>query len=96
MMENTFGELSRAGVPYRVYDLKGSTVQREVTDPHAKVKKDINFLKSDDCFILLSPETKTRLIDQIEKDVTMLRRHNIMDYSLLLGVGKSQFSFRRR
>lgn len=65
MMENTFSELQRAGISYRVYDLKGSTVQREVADPHAKVKKDINFFKSDDCFLLLSPETKARLIDQI-------------------------------
>ncbi len=65
MMENTFSELQRAGVPFRVYDLKGSTVQREVADPQAKVKKDINFFNSDDCFLLLSPETKIRLIDQI-------------------------------
>jgi hypothetical protein len=52
-------------VPYHVYDLKGSTVQREVKDPRAKVMKDINYFKSADCFLFLSKETKTRLIDQI-------------------------------
>lgn len=31
-----------------------------------------------------------RLIDDITKDIDMLRKHNIMDYSLLLGVGRSK------
>jgi hypothetical protein len=96
MMENTFCEMQRAGVQYRTYDLKGSTVQREVTDPQAKVFKDINYFKSPDCFLFLSRDTKTRLLDQLERDIGMLRRHNIMDYSLLLGVGKSQSAVRRR
>lgn len=75
---------------YRVYDMKGSTVQREVKDPHAAVFKDINYFKSPDCFLFLSKESKLRLIDDITKDIDMLKQHNIMDYSLLLGVAKSK------
>jgi hypothetical protein len=75
---------------YRIYDLKGSTVQREVKDPHASVKKDINYFRSADCFMFVSPELKIRLIDQVTKDIEMLRKQNVMDFSLLLGVARSK------
>lgn len=52
-----------------MYDLKGSTVQREVKDPHAAVKKDINYFRSADCFLFLSAKTKVKLVDQVTKDI---------------------------
>ena len=73
-----------------MYDLKGSTVQREAKDPSAPVKKDINYFRSADCFVFLSREGKVRLIDDLTKDIDMLKGHNIMDYSLLIGVGRSK------
>lgn len=75
---------------YHIYDLKGSTVQREVKDPQALVHKDINYFRSTDCFMFLSPELKIRLIDQVTKDIEMLRKQNVMDFSLLLGVARSK------
>lgn len=75
---------------YHVYDLKGSTVKREVKSPHAAVLKDINYFKSSDCFVYMSPDNRARLLEQVTRDADMLRRHNIMDYSLLLGVGRGR------
>ncbi len=56
-------------------------------DPKASVFKDMNYLKSNDAFIMMESEEREKLIKQIEADITMLRDQNIMDYSLLLGVG---------
>jgi hypothetical protein len=58
-----------------------------VKDPKASVFKDMNYLKSNDAFIMMESEEREKLIKQIEADITMLRDQNIMDYSLLLGVG---------
>lgn len=71
---------------YRKYDLKGSTIKREVKNPNAEVLKDINFLNSDDAFLLLPSSVKKDLFHQIKGDITLLSNHNIMDYSLLIGV----------
>lgn len=71
-------------------------MQREVKDRKAAVLKDINYFKSSDCFIYLSKESKIRLIDDITKDIDMLRKHNIMDYSLLLGVGRFKNETKRK
>lgn len=38
----------------------------------------------------MSQDNKSRLLEQVTRDVDMLRRHNIMDYSLLLGVGRGR------
>ncbi len=56
-------------------------------DSKANVFKDMNYLKSNDAFILMDAEERQKLVKQIEADITMLRDQNIMDYSLLLGVG---------
>jgi hypothetical protein len=96
MMENAFRQLEEGGIKYHIYDLKGSTVQREVKDRKATVLKDINYFKSNDCFLYLSKENKIKLIDEITKDIDMLKRHNIMDYSLLLGVGRSKNDTKRK
>ena len=47
----------------------------------------MNYLKSNDAFIMMGAEERGKLVKQIEADITMLRDQNIMDYSLLLGVG---------
>jgi hypothetical protein len=47
----------------------------------------MNYLKSNDAFIMMGAEEREKLVKQIEADITMLRDQNIMDYSLLLGVG---------
>lgn len=57
---------------------------------NAAVLKDINYFKSADCFVYMSQDNKSRLLEQVTRDVDMLRRHNIMDYSLLLGVGRGR------
>lgn len=54
MMENTLRAFEENKVRYVKYDLKGSTIKREVKNPNADVLKDINFLKSDDAFLLMS------------------------------------------
>jgi hypothetical protein len=70
--------------------MKGSTIQREVKDPEASVMKDINYFRSSDCFVFMTKSNKVRFIDIITKDLEMLKQFNIMDYSLLLAVGKSK------
>lgn len=54
MMENTLRNFEDNGVTYRKYDLKGSTIKREVKNHKADVFKDINLLKSDDAFLIMS------------------------------------------
>jgi len=45
-------------IQFKKYDLKGSTVSREVKDPKADVLKDMNYLKSNDAFIMMDPEDR--------------------------------------
>lgn len=76
----------------RTYDLKGSSLGREHVfkpgeDPNhsTAVKKDLNW-KSNNEHLILGPQ-KTRLfLEQLERDVELLKRLNIMDYSLLIGI----------
>ncbi|KAI9197078.1 uncharacterized protein BJ171DRAFT_523049 [Polychytrium aggregatum] len=72
---------------HEVYDLKGSTIGRELKVDEPKpgdVMKDLNFLNRKKR-IVLGPEKRQTLIDQLEKDVAFLIRMRIMDYSLLIG-----------
>lgn len=71
---------------YRKYDMKGSTVSREVRNRRAEVLKDVNFLKSEEAFLYMRKDEKEQLLRQIDKDISLLSDRNIMDYSLLLGV----------
>ncbi|KNC54944.1 phosphatidylinositol-4-phosphate 5-kinase [Thecamonas trahens ATCC 50062] len=81
-----------------VFDLKGSTVNRsalkvEALEPGAslsdaasgKILKDNDFgLRSDG--LLLGPTLRAQFLDQLHADTELLRSHNIMDYSLLVGI----------
>jgi 1-phosphatidylinositol-4-phosphate 5-kinase len=87
MMENSFRDFEENNVLYTKYDLKGSTIKRFVKNTHADVFKDINLLSSDDAFLVMSAERKAKLVAQINADVSLLMSKNIMDYSLLLGIG---------
>ena len=86
LMENVF----QGPRPSLVYDIKGSTSGRtsikkgEVKGPF----KDKDFI-SHQAHLLLSDENVQLLKFQISKDVILLKRHKLMDYSLLIGVSKS-------
>lgn len=74
---------------HRTYDLKGSSLGREFVPKHSSssshVLKDINWIKNKES-LKLGPVKAKRFIDQLEKDVALLKRLNIMDYSLLVGI----------
>jgi hypothetical protein len=54
MMENTLKHFQNNNLDFRVYDLKGSTIQREVKNADAPVFKDINYFRSPDCFLYMT------------------------------------------
>ncbi|CAG8741567.1 9622_t:CDS:2, partial [Acaulospora morrowiae] len=75
---------------HETYDLKGSTVGRECkeTDAAAKpraVLKDLNWIKRGR-HLELGPDKRKLFAKQLEKDVELLQRLKIMDYSLLVGL----------
>ncbi|CAG8512693.1 7046_t:CDS:10 [Ambispora gerdemannii] len=74
---------------HEIYDLKGSTVGREYTkaDEQSKgaVLKDLNWTKRNRR-LELGPIKRKLFVEQLEKDVELLKRMNIMDYSLLVGL----------
>jgi hypothetical protein len=75
-----------------VYDLKGSWVGRSTATDSSGRKRDVagKTQKDNDLqeLLHLSQEDKRQLTDQINSDSSFLMRHDIMDYSLLLGVKK--------
>ncbi|WFD41879.1 1-phosphatidylinositol-4-phosphate 5-kinase [Malassezia psittaci] len=71
---------------HEMYDLKGSLVKREQTSskPHA-VLKDMNWVKRGR-FLELGPEKRSMFAQQLRRDVELLQRLKIMDYSMLIGI----------
>ncbi|KAL0092088.1 hypothetical protein J3Q64DRAFT_1726961 [Phycomyces blakesleeanus] len=75
---------------HETYDLKGSTFGRltpeeEISkNPHA-VMKDQNWVQRHKT-LELGPLKRELLITQLERDVELLKRLKIMDYSLLIGI----------
>lgn len=74
------------------YDLKGSTSGRKFQIPVNQMKdlsnftlKDLNWLERNDK-IKFGPEKRKVFFQQLEKDVSLLKKINVMDYSLLLGI----------
>lgn len=69
------------------FDIKGSWFGREThdKDPSA-TKKDNDFKKRDP--IYLETEERQRLLKIIRSDADFFEQHNIIDYSLLIGVIK--------
>lgn len=74
---------------HEMYDLKGSTVGRKVSDedrlmPKQCVFKDLDMISCGQK-IKLGPN-RAAFVDQIRKDAELLASLKIMDYSLLLGI----------
>jgi hypothetical protein len=78
-----------------IFDLKGSFVNREVVGKGLKntaTLKDINLLnlaKSNSSLLMFREEDRQELMENLERDIVMLRDKNIMDYSLLLAIEKN-------
>jgi 1-phosphatidylinositol-4-phosphate 5-kinase len=75
---------------HRTFDLKGSTVGRDFHEedleknPRATLK-DLNWLRRN-LHLEFGPIKKQMFIEQMERDVKLLQRLRIMDYSLLVGI----------
>ncbi|KAH8819741.1 phosphatidylinositol-4-phosphate 5-kinase its3 [Xylogone sp. PMI_703] len=75
---------------HQTFDLKGSTVGRDFKEedleknPRATLK-DLNWLRRD-MHLEFGPEKKRLFVEQMEKDVKLLQRLKIMDYSMLVGI----------
>lgn len=75
---------------HETYDLKGSSLGREYPEDKAKVKKgatlkDINWIRRRRQ-LELGPQKRALFEAQLKSDVALLKRLNIMDYSLLIGL----------
>lgn len=93
VMENTLRIKETANLKY-IFDLKGSTVDRSVTGQTfpSTTLKDCNFLmaaKNIKDFTKLNFSLSKRLSKRMKIDIEFLRSHNLMDYSLLLGIETS-------
>ena len=75
---------------HQTFDLKGSTIGRDYKEdklaenPRATLK-DLNWIRRD-MHLNFGPYKKQLFIEQMERDVQLLQRLEIMDYSLLLGI----------
>jgi 1-phosphatidylinositol-4-phosphate 5-kinase len=74
---------------HRRYDLKGSWVNRkstkEVEEDNTVALKDSDFLERGER-LRVGPDMKKELMSVIQKDVHFFSEHNILDYSLLVGI----------
>ncbi|KAI0997409.1 Phosphatidylinositol 4-phosphate 5-kinase [Podosphaera aphanis] len=79
---------------HQTFDLKGSTVGRDYKEedleknPRATLK-DLNWLRRD-LHLEFGPQKRRLFFEQIEKDVQLLQRLGIMDYSMLVGIHNLQ------
>lgn len=75
---------------HQTFDLKGSTVGRDFREedleenPRATLK-DLNWLRRN-LHLEFGPEKKRMFIEQMERDVVLLQKLKIMDYSMLVGI----------
>ncbi|SMR60525.1 unnamed protein product [Zymoseptoria tritici ST99CH_1E4] len=75
---------------HRTFDLKGSTIGRDFKEddlehnPRATLK-DLNWLRRN-LHLEFGPTKKDAFVAQMQKDVALLQRLKIMDYSLLVGI----------
>ncbi|KEP60563.1 UNVERIFIED_CONTAM: phosphatidylinositol-4-phosphate 5-kinase [Hammondia hammondi] len=74
---------------HRRYDLKGSTYKRQLPPDQLKdstiALKDLDIDRENEK-MELGPERRSQVLAQMQKDVEFLRAHQIIDYSLLLGI----------
>ncbi|KAK5126408.1 hypothetical protein LTR85_010644 [Meristemomyces frigidus] len=75
---------------HRTFDLKGSTIGRDFREedleknPRATLK-DLNWLRRN-LHLEFGPTKKEAFVSQMQRDVALLQRLKIMDYSLLVGI----------
>src|SRR5882762_1079581 len=79
---------------HETYDLKGSTVGREYPEEKAAQKpravlKDLNWINRGRT-LDLGPEKRALLTEQLRRDSELLKKINVMDYSLLVGIHNMQ------
>ncbi|PSN62558.1 SAICAR synthase-like protein [Corynespora cassiicola Philippines] len=75
---------------HRTFDLKGSTIGRDFKEEELEANpratlKDLNWLRRD-LHLEFGPTKKQMFIEQMQRDVKLLQRLHIMDYSLLIGI----------
>lgn len=75
---------------HRTFDLKGSTIGRDFREEELEANpratlKDLNWLRRN-LHLEFGPTKKKAFIEQMQKDVKLLQRLHIMDYSLLIGI----------
>ena len=78
---------------HKCYDLKGSTIGRITKQEDinkGEIQKDLNIIESKEKLMLA--EHREVFQEIIKKDVVLLQKLNIMDYSLLVGVHESQMA----
>ncbi|THW11475.1 SAICAR synthase-like protein [Aureobasidium pullulans] len=75
---------------HRTFDLKGSTIGRDFKEdeleknPRATLK-DLNWLRRN-LHLEFGPTKKDAFVEQMQKDVALLQKLKIMDYSMLVGI----------
>lgn len=67
---------------HEIYDLKGSTVGRTNVEGKGSILKDLDIKRK----FYMKSDIKQKFLEQLEKDAQFLAQHNIMDYSLLVGI----------
>ena len=89
VMENIFYNAENFKMHER-YDLKGSKVGRRSVKKTSKIRREYKGTLKDldlgDKKIHVGADSKTRLTEQLRRDIEFLVRCKIMDYSLLLGI----------
>lgn len=75
---------------HQTFDLKGSTVGRdfkedELSENPRATLKDLNWLRRD-YHLEFDQQIKQLFVEQLQRDVALLQRLHIMDYSLLVGI----------
>jgi 1-phosphatidylinositol-4-phosphate 5-kinase len=74
--------------PVEIYDLKGSTVGRFTTPKQRKegvILKDVD-IKNEERKLFLADDYCRKFVRILKRDTNFLAEHNVMDYSLLLGI----------
>lgn len=79
---------------HETYDLKGSTVGRLYPEEKAAINpravlKDLNWIDRRK-ILELGPEKRALLTEQLRRDAEFLKRIDVMDYSLLVGIHNMQ------
>lgn len=75
---------------HRTFDLKGSTIGRDFGEENLEANpratlKDLNWLRRDQ-HLEFGPTKKQAFVEQMQRDVKLLQRLHIMDYSMLIGI----------